>query len=79
MGKTYYTRHELDDELITMIARKAIEIQMQPQKAFLVDQASKVESLAQLNDRVAQYNAGIQALALVLINELSKEEETDDE
>ena len=78
MANVYY-RHELDVEMIAMIARKAVEIQMQPQKTFMGEQASRVESLAQMNDRVAQYNAGIQALALVLINELSKEEETDGE
>lgn len=78
MAKVYY-RHELDVEMIAMIARKAIEIQMQPQKTFMGEQAGRVESLAQLNDRVAQYNAGIQALALVLINELSKEEDEKDE
>ena len=44
---------------------------------FLGDQAQKVESLSQLNDRVAQYNEGIRSLAIVLTNELEKDGEDD--
>jgi len=50
---------------------------MQPQKLFLGDQAQKVESLSQLNDRVAQYNEGIRSLAIVLTNKLEKDGEDD--
>ena len=63
------------DELEALINKKAVDIMMQPQKMFMGEQATKVESLGLLNDRIAQYNEGIRALAIVLVNELNKEDD----
>jgi hypothetical protein len=64
-------------DLIPIINKTAVDLMMQPQKLFLGDQAQKVESLSQLNDRVAQYNEGIRSLAIVLTNKLEKDGEDD--
>ena len=64
------------DEFEKIVIKTALDIMMQPQKLFLGDQVSKVEGLAQLNDRISQYNEGIRALAAVLVNRLHTEEES---
>ena len=69
---SYYVK-----DLIPIINKTAIDLMMQPQKLFLGDQAQKVESLSQLNDRVAQFNEGVRSLAIVLTNTLEKDGEDD--
>ena len=70
--KSYYVK-----DLIPIINKAAIDIMSQPQKLFLGDQPQKVESLAQLNDRIAQFNDGIRTLAVVLVNTLEKDGDDD--
>lgn len=55
-----------------LIHKTALEIMMSPQKTFIGDQASKVESLNQMNDRVAQFNEGVRGMALSLVKALWK-------
>ena len=69
---SYYVK-----DLIPIINKTAIDLMMQPQRLFLGDQAQKVESLSQLNDRVAQFNEGIRSLAIVLTKTLEKDGEDD--
>lgn len=69
---SYYVK-----DLIPIINRAAVDIMMQPQRLFLGDQARNVESLAQLNDRIAQFNEGVRSLAVVLTNRLEKDGEDD--
>ena len=64
-------------DLIPIINKTAVDLMMQPQRLFLGDQAQKVESLSQLNDRVAQFNEGVRSLAIVLTNTLEKDGEDD--
>ena len=64
-------------ELIPIINQTAVSIMMQPQKTLLVEQASKEESLSQLNDRIAQFNDGVRSMAVYLVNVLEKEGEDD--
>ena len=71
-----YSSYSVKD-LIPIINKTAIDLMMQPQKLFLGDQAQKVESLSQLNDRVAQFNEGVRSLAIVLTNTLEKDGEDD--
>ena len=71
--KIYYLK-----DVLNIVNAAAMEIMMQPQKAFVGDQATKVESLAQMNDRVAQYNDGVRSLAVYIANKLRKEAEQDD-
>ena len=70
--KSFYLKDIQD-----IINNAALSIMMQPQKLFLGDQAQKVESLAQLNDRVAQFNDGVRSLAVYLNAVLEKGGETD--
>jgi hypothetical protein len=70
--KSFYLK-----EIQDIINKAALSIMMQPQKLFLGEQAQKVESLTQLNDRISQYNDGIRALAVYLNNVLEKDGETD--
>ena len=70
--KSFYLKDIQD-----IINNAALSIMMQPQKLFLGDQAQKVESLAQLNDRVAQFNDGVRSLAVYLNAVLEKDGETD--
>ena len=58
-----------------IINQAAIELLMQPQKLFLGEQAQKVESLTNLNDRIAHYNDGVRALAVYLSNKLEKDDQ----
>ena len=69
---SYYVK-----DLIPIINKTAVDLMMQPQKLFLGDQAQKVESLSQLNDRIAQFNEGVRSLAVVLTNKLEKDGEDD--
>ena len=69
---SYYVK-----DLIPIINKTAVDLMMQPQRLFLGDQAQKVESLSQLNDRVAQFNEGVRSLAIVLTNTLEKDGEDD--
>ena len=69
---SYYVK-----DLIPIINKTAVDIMMQPQKLFLGDQAQKVESLSQLNDRIAQFNEGVRSLAVVLTNKLEMDGEDD--
>lgn len=64
------------DEFEKIVIKTALDIMMQPQKLFLGEQVSKVEGLAQLNDRISQYNDGIRALSAVLVSRLHTEEES---
>ena len=70
--KSFYLKDIQD-----IINNAALSIMMQPQKLFLGDQAQKVESLAQLNDRIAQFNDGVRSLAVYLNAVLEKDGETD--
>ena len=69
---SYYVK-----DLIPIINKTAVDLMMQPQRLFLGDQAQKVESLSQLNDRVAQFNEGIRSLAIVLTKTLENDGEDD--
>ena len=71
--KSYYLK-----DLQDIINKSAIAIMMQPQKLFLVDQAQKVESLQQLNDRIAHFNDGVRSLAVYLVRAIEKEGEDDE-
>lgn len=71
--KSYYLK-----DLQDIINKSAIAIMMQPQKLFLGDQVNKVESLQQLNDRIAHFNDGIRSLAVYLTHALEKEGEDDE-
>ena len=64
-------------DLIPIINQAAISIMMQPQKLFLGQQAQNVESLAHMNDRIAQYNDGVHALAVYLTATLTKDDDND--
>ena len=68
--RTYYLK-----ELIPIINQAAVRIMMQPQKTLLGDQASKVESLGYLNDRIAQFNDGVRSMAVYLVNVLEKDDD----
>lgn len=70
--KSFYMK-----EIQDIINKSALSIMMQPQKLFLGDQVQKVESLSQLNDRIAQFNDGVRSLAVYLNNVLEKDGETD--
>ncbi len=65
------------NEIRDIINKSALSIMMQPQKLFLGEQAQKVESLTQLNDRISQYNDGIRSLAVYLNSMLEKDGEAD--
>lgn len=71
--KSFY-RKDLEE----IINKSAIAIMMQPQKTFIGDQAQKVESLQQLNDRIAHFNDGVRSLAIYLAHALEKEGEDDE-
>ena len=75
MGNEYKSFYLKDIQDI--INKAALNIMMQPQKLFLGDQSHKVESLAQLNDRIAQFNDGVRSLAVYLNVALEKDGETD--
>ena len=68
--KTIYLK-----ELLPLIDKVAISIMMQPQKLFLGQQSQNVESLSHLNDRIAHYNDGVRALAVVLTNKLKGDDD----
>lgn len=68
--KSYYLK-----DLQDIINKSAIAIMIQPQKLFLGDQVQKVESLQQLNDRIAHFNDGVRSLAVYLVRALEKEGE----
>ena len=72
--KSYYLKDMKD-----IINKSAISIMMQPQKLFLGDQTNKVESLTALNDRIAQFNDGVRAMAVYLVHVLEKDGEDDDD
>lgn len=71
--KSFYLK-----EIQDIINKTALSIMIQPQKLFLGEQAQKVESLEHINDRIAYYNDGIRALALVLINAFAKDGDDDE-
>ena len=66
------------NDLADIINKSAIAIMMQPQKLFIGDQEKKVESLQQLNDRIAHFNDGVRSLAVYLARALEKEGEDDE-
>lgn len=57
----------------------ALSVIMSPQRTLLGNQDEKVESLQLLNDRIAQFNEGVRAVAVAMQNRLEQEEAEDDD
>ena len=70
--KSFYLK-----DIIPIIDRCAMQCFVSPQKTLVGNQVSTVESLSILNDRIAQHNEGIRAMADHLIDLLAVE--ADDE
>lgn len=66
-------------DAINIINEAALKTMISAQRTLLSDnQSSKVESLQALNDRIAQYNEGVRAAALVIAEALVEKSAEDD-
>lgn len=75
MANEYKSFYLKDLEALT--CKTMLETLMSPQKQFLGDQASKVEDLKTLNDRICHYNEGVRAMAMMLMKAIGKDDEDD--
>ena len=67
-------------DAINIINEAALKTMISAQRTLMSDnQSSKVESLQALNDRIAQYNEGVRAAALVIADALEKSAKDDEE
>ena len=67
-------------EVISIINEAALKTMISAQRTLMSDnQSSKVESLQALNDRIAQYNEGVRAAALMIAEALEKSAKDDEE
>ena len=74
-----YTSIYLNDA-IAIINEAALKTMISAQRTLMSDnQSSKVESLQALNDRIAQYNEGVRAAAMVIANALERSVEDEGE
>lgn len=67
-------------EVISIINEAALKTMISAQRTLMSDnQSSKVESLQALNDRIAQYNEGVRAAALMIADAMEKSAKDDKE
>lgn len=67
-------------EVISIINEAALKTMISAQRTLMSDnQSSKVESLQALNDRIAQYNEGVRAAALMIADAMEKSAKDDEE
>ena len=60
------------DDLERMINDQALKTMLSPVRKMNTVQQNETESFERVNDRIAQYNEGVRALAMVLVNELNR-------
>ena len=60
------------DDIERMINDQALKTMLSPVRKMNTVQQNETESFERVNDRIAQYNEGVRALAMVLVNELSR-------
>ena len=67
-------------DAINIINEAALQTMISAQRTLMSDnQSSKVESLQALNDRIAQYNEGVRAAAMMIANALERSVEDEGE
>ena len=60
------------EDIERMINDQALKTMLSPVRKMNTVQQNETESFERVNDRIAQYNEGVRALAMVLVNELSR-------
>lgn len=60
------------DDIERMINDQALKTMLSPVRKMNTVQQNETDGFERVNDRIAQYNEGVRALAMVLVNELSR-------
>ena len=60
------------EDIERMINDQALKTMLSPVRKMNTVQQNETDGFERVNDRIAQYNEGVRALAMVLVNELSR-------
>lgn len=60
------------EDIERMINDQALKTMLSPVRKMNTVQQNETESFERVNDRIAQYNEGVRAFAMVLISELGR-------